>query len=47
MAHLYGAVRQYLNYFQPSFKLVEQTRHGSRLDFAHFQAAQAMESMSE
>ena len=31
MAHLYGAVRQYVNYFQPSFKLVEKTRHGSRV----------------
>ena len=29
MAHLYGAVRRYVNYFQPSFKLVEKTRHGS------------------
>ena len=24
MAHLYGAVRRYVNYFQPSFKLVEK-----------------------
>ena len=31
MAHLYGAVRQYVNYLQPSFKLVEKTRHGSRV----------------
>ena len=31
MAHLYGAVRWYVNYFQPSFKLVEKTRHGSRV----------------
>ena len=31
MAHLYGAVRQYVNYFQPSLKLVEKTRHGSRV----------------
>ena len=31
MAHLYGAVRQYVNYFQPSFKLVEKTRHGPRV----------------
>ena len=31
MAHLYRAVRQYVNYFQPSFKLVEKTRHGSRI----------------
>ena len=31
MAHLYGAVRRYVNYFQPSFKLVEKIRHGSRV----------------
>ena len=31
MAHLYGTVRQYVNYFQPSFKLVGKTRHGSRV----------------
>ena len=31
MAHLYGAERRYVNYFQPSFKLVEKTRHGSRV----------------
>ena len=31
IAHLYGAVRRYVNYFQPSFKLVEKTRHGSRV----------------
>ena len=26
MAHLYGAMRRYVNYFQPSFKLLEKTR---------------------
>ena len=26
MAHLYGAVRLYVNYFQPSFKLVCKRR---------------------
>ena len=31
MAHLYGAVRRYVNYFQPSFRLVEKTRYGSRV----------------
>ena len=31
MAHLYGAVRQYVDYLQPSFKLVEKTRHCSRV----------------
>ena len=29
IAHLHGAMRLYVNYFQPSFKLVEKTRHGS------------------
>ena len=31
IVHLYGASRRYVNYFQPSFKLVEETRHGSRV----------------
>ena len=29
IAHLHRAVRLYVNYFQPSFKLVEKTRNGS------------------
>ena len=29
MAHLYAAVRLYVYYFQPSFKLIDKTRHGS------------------
>ena len=29
MAHLYAAVRLYVNYFQPSFKLIDKTRDGS------------------
>ena len=29
MAYLYGVVRLYVNYFQPSFKLVEKTRDGT------------------
>ena len=29
IAHLHGAVRLYVNYFQPSFKLMEKTRNGS------------------
>ena len=27
MAHLYGAMRRYVNYFHPSFKLLEKTRY--------------------
>ena len=29
MAYLYGAGRLYVNYFQPSFKLIDKTRDGS------------------
>ena len=29
MAYLYGALRRYVNYFQPSFKLIDKTRDGS------------------
>jgi len=31
MAQLYQAVRLYVNYFQPSFKLRERTREGSKV----------------
>ena len=31
LAHLYGAVRLYVNYFQPSFKLLSKTREGARV----------------
>ncbi|MGH9461205.1 MAG: integrase catalytic domain-containing protein [Vicinamibacteria bacterium] len=31
LAHLYAAVRLYVNYFQPSFKLVDKTREGSKV----------------
>ena len=29
MAHLYAAVRLYVNFFQPSFKLIDKTRDGA------------------
>ena len=29
MAQLYGALRRYVNFFQPSFKLIDKTRDGS------------------
>ena len=29
MAYLYGALRLYVNFFQPSFKLIDKTRYGS------------------
>ncbi len=31
LAHLYGALRLYVNFFQPSFKLVGKTRIGARV----------------
>ena len=31
MVHLYQAVRLHVNYFQPSFKLLEKTRDGARV----------------
>jgi hypothetical protein len=31
LSHLYGKVRLYVNYFQPSFKLIEKTRDGARV----------------
>ena len=39
MAHLYGAVRRYVNYFQPSFKLVGE-------DSARLQGRQAVQPAS-
>ena len=32
IAHLHGAMRLYVNYFQPSFKLMEKTRNGSAVN---------------
>ena len=29
IVHLHGAVRLYVNYFQPSYQLIEKTRNGS------------------
>lgn len=31
LAHLFGAVRLYVNYFQPSFKLLEKLRDGAKV----------------
>ena len=31
LAHLYQAVRLYVNYFQPSFKLLRKERHGAKV----------------
>ena len=29
MAHLYGALRRYVNFFQPAFRLIDKTRDGA------------------
>ena len=39
LAQLYQALRLYVNYFQPSFKLREKTRHGSKLRKSYFPPA--------
>jgi hypothetical protein len=31
LAHLFGAARLYVNFFQPSFKLLEKIRHGAKV----------------
>ena len=31
LAHLYQAVRLYVNFFQPSFKLLEKEKHGAKI----------------
>lgn len=38
-AQLYQAVRLYVNYFQPSFKLREKTREGARVERQYFKPA--------
>ena len=42
IAHLHGAMRLYVNYFQPSFKLMEKTRNGSAGDQALQSAGHAL-----
>ena len=39
LAHLYSAVRLYVNYFQPSFKLIGKTRDGARVKKRYDKAA--------
>jgi len=39
LAQLYQALRLYVNYFQPSFKLREKTRHGSKMRKSYFPPA--------
>ena len=38
-AHLFGAVRLYVNFFQPSFKLLEKTRQGAKVANRHLKPA--------
>jgi hypothetical protein len=39
LAHLYHALRLYVNYFQPSFKLKAKTREGSKIKKSYFDPA--------
>ena len=41
MAHLYGAVRLYVNYFQPSFHLLAKSRNGGSVTKRHKALQQA------
>lgn len=39
LAHLYQAIRLYVNYFQPSFKLKEKERQGSKIKKLYYKPA--------
>ena len=45
LAHLYGAVRLYVNFFQPSFKLLEKTRQGARVTKRYLKPATPCERL--
>lgn len=45
LAHLYHALRLYVNYFQPSFKLKAKTREGSRVKKSYFDPATPCERL--
>lgn len=47
LARLYHSVRLYVNYFQPSFKLREKTRHGSKVKKSYFKPATPCERLLE
>jgi hypothetical protein len=47
LAHLYGNVRLFVNYFQPSFKLREKHRDGSKVKKSYLQPATPCERMLE
>ena len=45
LAHLYQAARLYVNYFQPSFKLREKTRHGANVKRTYYPPATPCERL--
>ncbi len=47
LARLYQAVRLYVNYFQPSFKLREKTRDGSKIKKSYFKPATPCDRLLE
>ena len=46
LAHLYGAMRLYVNYFQPSFQLLAKSRNGSSVDEALQQAGHTLREVA-
>lgn len=47
LAHLYQAMRLYVNYFQPSFKLRKKTRHGAKVKRIYYAPATPCERLLE
>jgi hypothetical protein len=47
LAHLYQAIRLYVNYFQPSFKLKEKSRKGAKVRRTYYEPATPCERLLE
>ena len=47
LAHLYHAIRLYVNYFQPSFKLREKTRVGAKVKKSYYKPATPCDRLLE
>jgi hypothetical protein len=47
LAHLYQAIRLYVNYFQPSFKLKEKSRKGAKVQRTYHEPATPCERLLE
>jgi len=47
LAHLYQAIRLYVNYFQPSFKLKEKSRKGAKVSRTYYKPATPCDRLLE